>query len=260
MLLIGRFLLPEHRGAEETANLYRLDNYFTEVKILSDSPFLGKTLAELKARDHYHFTAAGWVRNGKRLRGPFGERVLREGDVLWVHATPEDMIAFRRERGIELHPVAKYGYDTGRSEAGAEQAADQLVQAVVVPGSDVIGHTLRDMDFRRRYGPIVVGLWRRGGFLWQELAGTELEPGDVLVLQGDEESLSRLANDGAFLMMPFHGEVRLRRKARLAGAIMLATIVAAALRILSLEITMLSGAVAMILSGCITFPQAYRAE
>jgi di/tricarboxylate transporter len=259
MLLIGRFLLPEHRGVEDSGNLYRLDNYFTEVKILSDSPFLGKTLAELKATDHYHFTAAGWVRDGKRLRGPFGERVLREGDVLWVHATPEDMIAFRRERGIELQPVAKYGYGTGRSEASSEQTSEQLVQAVVAPASDVTGHTLREMDFRRRYGSIVVGLWRRGGFLWQELAGTKLEPGDVLVLQGDEESLSRIASDGAFLMMPFHGEVRLRRKARLAGAIMLATIAAAALRILSLDITVLCGAVAMVLSGCITFPQAYRA-
>jgi di/tricarboxylate transporter len=86
-----------------------------------------------------------------------------------------------------------------------------------------------------------------------------LEPGDALVLQGDEESFARLANDPSFLMMPFHGEVRLRRKAHLAGAIMLAAIVAAVLRIFSLVITMLSGAVAMVLCGCITFPQAYRA-
>jgi di/tricarboxylate transporter len=260
MLLIGRRLLPAHHGGEDLTNWYRLDNYFTEVKILPNSPFIGKTLAEVKADDHYHFTVVGWVRNGKRLRGPWGEERLGEGDVLLVHTTAEDMVAFRQEPGIELHPVEKYGLERDHLEANIEDISGQLVQAVVAPASDIVGRTLRDMDFRRRYGAIVVGLWRREGLLRQELASIKLEAGDVLVLQGDNASLSRIANDPAFLMMvPFHGELRLRRKARLAGGIMLVTIIAAALDILRLEVAMLGGAVAMVLSGCITSRQAYRA-
>jgi len=59
-------------------------------------------------------------------------------------------------------------------------------------------------------------------------------------------------------MVPFHGEVPLRRKARLTVAIMLATIVAAAFNVLALEIIMLAGASAMMLFGCITLQQAYQ--
>src|SRR4030095_4685958 len=98
------------------------------------------------------------------------------------------------------------------------------------------------------------------GFLQQEWARIKLKAGDVLVLQGDEASLSRIANDPAFLIMvPFHGELRLRRKARTAGLIMLATIGAAATNVTTLEIVMLAGAVAVVLSGCLTPRQAYRA-
>jgi di/tricarboxylate transporter len=214
---------------------------------------------EVAATGHYHFSTVGWMRDGSGQCRPLGNTRLREGDVLWVHATPEDMIVFHHESGLELHPVERYGLEATRFRAAREDVSEQLVQTVVAPGSDIIDRSLQDVDFRKRYGAIVVGLWRQGGLLCQEMASIKLQPGDVLVLQGSHESLARVSNDPAFLMMlPFHGEVRLRRKARLAGAIMLATIATATLNILSLEVIMLAGAAAMVLCGCITPRQAYQ--
>jgi di/tricarboxylate transporter len=60
------------------------------------------------------------------------------------------------------------------------------------------------------------------------------------------------------MMVPFQGEARLRSKAPLAAAIMLGTVVLAALNLLSIEIAALAGAAAMILTRCITPRQAYR--
>ena len=86
-----------------------------------------------------------------------------------------------------------------------------------------------------------------------------LKPGDVLVLQGDAEALTRVRNDRSFLMLvPFHGEPRLRRKAPLAAAIMLATILLASSNWTSLQIAALAGAVAMVLTGCISPRRAYQ--
>ncbi|MFY9570651.1 MAG: SLC13 family permease, partial [Blastocatellia bacterium] len=207
-----------------------------------------------------HFTVVGWMREGKRLRRPFVRRRVNEGDVLLIHATPEDIVSFRQASNVELHPVEKYGAENGKSEANLEDISDQLVQAVVAPTSEIIARTIGDLDFRRRYGAIVIGLWRREGLVQQELARVKLQPGDVLVLQGDEESLARVANDPAFLMMvPFHGESRPRKKAGLVAAIMLATIALAAFNFLSLDVITLAGATAMVLSGCIASRQAYRA-
>ncbi|MCU0574496.1 MAG: SLC13 family permease [Syntrophobacteraceae bacterium] len=258
MLVIGRYILPKRQGGGELSDFFRLDSYFTEVKLLPNSSFIGKTVDEVAAKGHYSFLTVGWVRGGKGECRPLGDTRLREGDVLWVYASPEDMIGFSREKGLKLHPVERFELKTRHFKAG-EEGSQELVQAVVGPQSDIIHRSLQDVDFETRYGANVIGLWRQGGLLCQEMADIKLEPGDVLVLYGDHESLSRVSNDPAFLLMvPFHGEVRLRRKARLAGAIMLGTIVTAAFNLFALEITMLAGAAAMMLFGCITLQQAYQ--
>jgi di/tricarboxylate transporter len=131
---------------------------------------------------------------------------------------------------------------------------------VVAPQSDLISRTIGEVDFRQRYGALVVSLWRKAGWLHQELAHTRLSAGDVLVLQGDAEALARVEGDPAFLMLvPFHGESRRRRKASLTGGIMLASVVVAAFNLLSIEMAALAGAVAMVLSGCLSARQAYQA-
>jgi di/tricarboxylate transporter len=260
MVLVGRFLLPSHPGAEDLKDRFRLDRYFTELKIQPDSAFLGKSLAEIKKDDHYRFTVVGWIRGQRRLQGSFARQQVREGDVLLIHATPEDIVAFRQERGIELHPIDQYGTDDANSNSNLEDISDHLVQVVIGSGSEVIGRTLGEMDFRRRYGALVIGLWRREGLVQQELARVRLKAGDVLLLQGEEGSISSIASDPAFLMMvPFHGEAKPRRKARLTAGIMLVTIAVAALNFLSLDVITLSGAAAMVLFGCIASRQAYRA-
>jgi di/tricarboxylate transporter len=138
--------------------------------------------------------------------------------------------------------------------------ADRLVQAVVAPTSDLIGRTIGQAQFLEQHGVIVVGLWRRRGWLQTELSRVKLRAGDVLVLLGDEEALSRLGGHHAFLMLvPFQGQPRRRHKAPLAGGIMLVTIVLAALNVLPITITLLAGAAAVVLAGCLSPRQAYEA-
>jgi di/tricarboxylate transporter len=264
VLTVGRWLLPERRGADEGANRFRLDDYFTELAILENSPFAGKTVEEVERDPRLHVSVVGLMRNGRRLRGPRHAESLRAGDVLLVRATPEAIVAIRAEPGIELHPIAQYEADHQAAGGAARDEDDDVggrfVQAVVAPNAELVGRTIGEIDFRRRYGAIVLSLWRRQGWLDQEIAQTRLRAGDVLVLQGEDEALARVGADASFLMMvPFHGEQRLRRKAPLAGAIMLATIALAAFNVLSIEIASLAGAVTMVLAGCLTGAQAYRA-
>jgi di/tricarboxylate transporter len=260
MLVVGRFLLPNHKGAEDQTAHFRLENYLTELTVLPKSPFLGKTIDEVEADERYHLKVVGWIRNGRRLKTLPREKLLQENDVLVVRTTPEQLIAIRQQSDLELHPINLYGstVKTG-AENGDDEDADQFVQAVVAPGSDLVGRTIGKVDFRERYGVIVVGLWRQRGWLQQEMAKVKLRASDVLVLEGDHESLARVANDRAFLMMvPFHGEPKLRGKAWLSGVIMVLAIVAAASNLMTIEMASLAGAVVAILTGCITVRQAYR--
>ncbi|HEV2126588.1 MAG TPA: SLC13 family permease [Chloroflexota bacterium] len=262
VLLLGRFLLPTRQGTEDRSTRFRLKDYFTEITILPDSPLVGKSIEEVREEKELTFKIVGWVRNGRRLEPPFQERRLRPGDVLLVRASPDEIVSIREETGMELHPITQYRAETPSANGAAKESddpEDELVQVVVSPRSELVGRTLGDIDFRRRYGALVVSLWRQEGWLNEEMARIRLRSGDVLVLQGDEESLEQLSRERDFLMMvPFQGEARRYRLALRAGAIMLTTVLLTAFGVLSLEIAALAGAVAMVLTRCISARQAYR--
>lgn len=263
VLLIGRFLLPSHTGSEDTSQHFRLEDYLTEITVLEDSPLLGKTLNDIEQDESYHFRAVGLIRKSRRLRAPFRNEPLQVGDVIVVRTTPEDLVRIRKESNLELHPVRLYGSreNGNRKEKAREDDEDSelFVQAVIAPRSDLIGRTVSDIDFRRRYGAIVVGLWRKDGWLNQEMSKVKLRANDVLVLEGGQDGLARVSNDNAFLMMmPFHAEPKMHRKAWLSGLIMLATILLAAFNLLTIEMAALAGATAVVLTRCLSVNQAYR--
>jgi len=260
VLLVGRYLLPSHEAEEDRGSHFRLEDYLTEIVVTEKSPLLKRTVAELEADEKYHFKVVGLLRAGRRLRTPYKQEELREGDVLIVSITPEELVAIRQEPNMELRPVKEYGEpNAAKKEASNGEAVDdEFVQAVVAPRSDLIGRTLSTVNFQRRYGAIVVGLWRKEGWLDQEISKVRLRANDVLVLEGDGESLANVANDPAFLMLvPFHGESKPRRRAWVAGLIMLATILLAAFNLMTIEMAAVTGAVAVVLTGCINIRQAY---
>jgi di/tricarboxylate transporter len=262
IVVFGRFLLPARQAGVDQAERFRLDNYFTEVVILPESPFAGKTFEEIEEDKRFQMRIVGWVRDGRPLRRPFSGRRIEESDVLLVRAAPEQIAAIREQAGIELHPVAQYGEESAPAGAGKseEDFGELLVQAIVAPNSELIGRSIGEVDFRRRYGVLVLSMWRRQGWFDRELAQTRLLAGDVLVFQGEEEALRRARVDPAFLMMvPFQGEPRLPGKSKLAAAILLTTVAIAGLELMALEMAILAGAAAAVLFGCVTARQAYRA-
>lgn len=263
VLLIGQFLLPTHEGGDDAARHFRLEDYLTEIALSKGSPFIGQTVHEIQSDENNHFTVAGVIRHGRRLRGAIRNEELRLADVLIVRTTPEELVSIRKDKKLELRPVRLYGTDKKtekrEKENEDEDGGDLFVQAVVAPRSDLLGRTISSIDFHRRYGAIVVGLWRKDGWLTQEVSKVKLRANDVLVLEGDEESLARVSNDSAFLMLvPFHADAKVRGRAWIAGAIMLATILLAAFNLMTIEMAAITGAAGVVLSGCITPNQAYR--
>lgn len=137
-IVVGRFLLPDRAGGEDAGARFKLDSYFTELTILPDSPFLGKTIAAVEADDRHGLHVVGRVGNGRARngRGAGDKAPLREGEVLLVRATPDELVGIRQERGFELHPVAQYDpAPATHPVAGGEAVADRLVQAVVAPAA-----------------------------------------------------------------------------------------------------------------------------
>ncbi|MBV8714048.1 MAG: SLC13 family permease [Chloroflexi bacterium] len=265
MLLIGRFLVPSRKGLEQSTDTLQIDSYLTELRVLARSSLIGRTVGQITGDDAYPFEAVGLLRDGRRQSHLAG-RALEEGDVLLIRTSADGLATIRQEPGWELEPVMQYADalpDERKHGVQDEEAAtlDKVQQAIIAPRSWFAGRTVADVDFLHRYRVLVLGIWRRTRLLPdQELARVCLQEGDVLVLQGNADAFGRMAGDrNVLLLTPFEAQVRRPRKALLAGLVMLATIAAATVDQIGLGLAAVSGAVAMVLSGCLTPRQAYRA-
>jgi di/tricarboxylate transporter len=261
-LLVGRFLLPDRQGDDDSVDHFRLEGYYTELVLLPDSSLIGKTIQEVEERQPVDFKVSAWYRNGRARNRPFGTKKTQAGDVLVIRTNPDKIATIEKEPGIAIQPLEKYKQTfPSAQENGSdrEDLSSRLVQSVVAPRSDLIGKTIGRINFAENYGVIVVGVWRRKGWLRTELSRVRLREGDVLVMTGDTDALKRVSEDRSFLMLvPFRGEPKPLHKARLAGTIMILSVALAAFSIVPVEIAFLTGAVIMILSGCISTSQAYQ--
>jgi di/tricarboxylate transporter len=263
---LGRWLLPRHGGRTDDTDYLRLDRYYTELLVEPDSPWVEKPLKEFQTHFQQRLNIVEWLRDGIRCRDIGDEAVLRAGDVLIVRAPPEEIASIKDEPGLELHAIAKYGDSNAKKEGDEKdgQAAQgvrdepQLVQVVVAPNSRFAGRTIGRIDFLRTLGVIVVGLWRKEGWLREEISQVRLREGDLLVLWGEPRRFAQLADNTGFLMMvPFEAKPRRRNRAALALAITIGAVAAAAAGVPA-QIAFLTGAVALVFTRCVAVDQAYR--
>jgi di/tricarboxylate transporter len=250
---LARWLLPKRSGAHGDDGYLRLDRYRTELLVVEGSRWSTRPLAELQKALGDRFRMIGWLRGGKRRDDLVAGSPLLAGDVLLVEAAADELKSLHDDPGIDLNAIARFSRDvSGDGEA-------QLVQAVVAPGSEFIGRSIRELDFSRRFHTVIAGLWRRDGDLAPQLSDARLREGDLLVLWGRPSRFSDLAAHHGFLMLvPFAGEAKRRVRAPLALLILVATILAAATEWLPAALAFLFGAVAMVVTRCVDVQQAYR--
>jgi di/tricarboxylate transporter len=259
-MTLGRWLLPRRGGRAEETDYLRLDRYYTELIIEPESPWIDKPLTEFQTHFQKRLSIVEWLRGTVRQRSMGEDATLQAGDVFIVRASPDEIASIKDEPGVELHGIAKYGDASSNGEDAPADRRDtsQLVQVVVAPHSPFVGRTIGRIDFLRTLGVVVVGLWRREGWLREEISQVRLREGDLLVLWGEPSRFAELADHRGFLMMvPFEAKPRRRNRAALAIAIVLGVVVAAATGVVPAQIAFLAGAVGVIVSRCVAVDQAY---
>jgi prepilin-type N-terminal cleavage/methylation domain-containing protein len=247
-MLLARWLLPKRSGEHGDDDYLRLDRYRTELVVVKDGGWSTRPLAELQKALGARFRLHGWLRDDARRDDLTASSPLLAGDLLLVEAAADELLSLHDDPGLELDAIARFGARLdGEGEA-------QLVQAVVAPGSEFIGRSIRELDFARQFHAVIAGLWRRGGNTDDgRMADARLREGDLLVLYGRPSRFAELASHRGFLLLvPFAGEAKRRLRAPLVLAILGATILAAATEWLPAPLAFLFGAVAMVLATLIS--------
>ena len=260
-LLIGRFLLPSNQGKGEGSSIFEQGRYLAELSIPPESKLVGADAERLRALGLGECEILRWLRNGETVgRLPKEGDTFLPGDTLLVRLSSDELATLRQEpEGVKLKPIEKYDLPGADAQAPGEELTARLAQAVVMPGSQLVGRTIREAGLQRRYGVVMVALSRDGTPTSEAIEQVRLRAGDVLVLEGDEDEVRHLTQEQPTLLMaPFPGKPK-PRAAKRAAAVMLAVIAIASVGHVPLEVIAVAGALAMVLSGCITVNQAYEA-
>ena len=97
----------------------------------------------------------------------------------------------------------------------------RVVQALVAPGSSLIGHTLKELDFRNRYKALVLAMQRKGETINDKLSSVVLSLGDVLLVQAHQAEITELRRNADFIVLNEVPGAALRRKAPLVIGVLL---------------------------------------
>jgi di/tricarboxylate transporter len=253
LLLLAPKLIPD-RAAGEMTQRYDLRKYLTEVVVMPGSRLAEKTIGESRLGDALNLGVVGILREDQRILAPGRTTKLREGDVLIIEGKAEDILSVKDAAGIEINP------DVLLSDPDLESDDVRMVEAMVLPRSNLLGSTLRESDFRERTGLTVLAVHSAGGQEFaHKISHKRLRVSDVLLLQGREEDLQRIDPEDLLLLEDVSAHHPRRRKARTAVSIFVASVALGALGLLPIAIAFLGGAVALVLTRCITTEEAYEA-
>ena len=249
MAFLGHRLLPRTAPATLTEE-YRIKEYLTEVIVPEGSALAGGSLEEVPLLDRGVTVLS--IQRGERRIYPGPQRRLREGDRLIVQATREGLLYVRETPDLVIQA------DGPLNDTDLMTDSIQLVEAIIMPRSTLIGHTIRKWRFRQRYGVTVLALYRQGASLVEGLAGLRFKVGDVLLLQGPADRLMPLqeARDLWILEESEHTLFSKRRGVYALGALVLAVLLGG-LQVIPISIAFLLGALAVILLKCVTVEEAY---
>ncbi|HEX2478953.1 MAG TPA: SLC13 family permease, partial [Geminicoccaceae bacterium] len=197
-------------------------------------------------------------RDQRMILPPFENVVLQPGDVLIVAATRKVLTEILAKN--PGHLLRTSGGAREPAIAGTQPSALVLAEAMIKPAARMIGQTLELTNFPARSRCTVLGIQRRARMLRTRLHELRLEPGDVLLLVGRQDALEQLRADPDVLLMEWSAsEMPMVSKAPIAAAIFAVIVLPAALDLVPIVITALTGVVALIATGCLNIRQAARA-
>ena len=238
----------------EIVSSYHLDTRLLSLRVPADSILENKTLAESRLGDAFGLEVLSIIREGKVFPMPSPEEPIQVGDLLVVEGHPRDLETLRGLQQLEIDLEAEVDL------SDYESAQIGVVEVVLSPHSTLTGKNLRELHFREKYGLSVLSICRGGKPYRSGIRDLPLRFGDALLLYGPRSRINVLGGEPDFLVLTEEAQEAPRlRKAPLAVAIMGLVLSSVILDLLPISIAAVLGLILMILVGCLSMEEAYRA-
>ena len=251
--LLGWRLLPKRAAQKSGSELFDIDEYITEVKVIKESKIKGIDLGSLSEHTDSDAVVLGLVRDGVRIHAPGPEEVLHLNDIIILETDTDDLKSFIDDTGVRMMGDKKFRKDARGSKK------IQITEAVVMADSSIIGRSAAGLRMRSRYGINLLAVARKEKKIRRRLDHVIFQTGDVLLLQGREHMLEDTISSIGLLPLAHRGlRLGYQRKIPLALSVFAASIIMVITGLLPVQVAFSMAAVAMVLSGVLPLKNVYR--
>jgi di/tricarboxylate transporter len=270
MLMFGRNMLskrltaedagPRQPSAVDLVGSYGLADKWHRLQVPRTSPLIDRSVAQMQLLDRFGVVAVGFEKHqhGKQQFLPaMPETMFEPNDAIFVVGGEEQAQPLIASQGLVALPRL-----AGRQRHEALQEVG-VAEIMLAPEAHLIGQTLRETEFRSRYGLSVLAIRHRGEPLTTNLDDQTLDFGDTLLVAGGWAGIRRLRDDReTFVVLTLPAEYNelmpARRRAPIAVGILVVMVVAMALELIPNAAAVLIAALALIASGCVKLDAVYR--
>lgn len=252
LLLIGHRLVPARRRPVPLGGGGKGGAYLTQLLVPKGGPFSGsvsQARAAVKPFGIELLAINAASTEGKDLED---SRPVVAGDRLLLRGSAAGIARF--QAGNKYAMTARLSLER---ELLRKQETD-VVEAVIVPGSALIGSKLRDLELLGLYGAVPLALRRSEPPKETALADTELRMGDVLLLETNGQLATNPEAGEDLILLDTMPMVRSLRKRWTAVLIFVGVIAVAALGLVPIVIASLVGVMIMAVTKCIHLNESYR--
>ena len=189
------FILPSRTVTSSLTQSYHMGGYLTELKVAEESPMVGRTFMERSINKNYDIIVLDIIREGMVISKNIRNTIIHPRDVLFVRGSLENF--------LRMKEVEKVTMLTDEKLTQAELIHDDntLVECLLTQQSELVGKSLMEINFRRRFGSFILAIRREGAILRRKIAHVMLRAFDTLLVYGPRDKIKELSESGNFIVL-----------------------------------------------------------
>ena len=260
LMTIGKKLLPDRVTLAALIDSSESREFITHAFVREDSPLVGAAFGDTELSKLKKVRILEVLRDGRRVREALPEIQFQVGDEIVFKGVLQGLMGITSSTGVDVRGNEKLGLEGMRTESAV------LMEGILGPDSSLAGKSLKELNFRQRFGVLILAVHRRGRNLQERFEDVKLTFGDTLLVQGPSQKMRKLFEEKDFVNLsePQHREERSKKAPIAIGAILMFVLLGAlggnfGIPMIPVVQTALFCAVAVMVTGCLNPHEAYQA-
>ncbi|TIH12897.1 SLC13 family permease [Marinifilum sp. JC120] len=259
--VFGKWILPRSKASKVSGPLSPLlDKTYHDVgeiyeMTIPDHGFREQCLSELQIRSNYACSVLASYNaiTHKRNVAPRPEDTLCPGDTIAVIGEAMFIERLSADFGWVISSEIKvFADDLASTNAG-------IMEGIISPRSQMVGMTVGEIQLRKKYGVVPLAVFSGHEMIISDLSNLVVSEGNALLLHGKWSAFHQFKDQNDLVFTePIKGELLREDKAPFALVCLAVTMFMILVLDIQLSISLLFGAMTMILGRVLTIDEAYR--